>query len=86
MRKRLFADDHIDVAASLSSVAVSCEKLGRHMQALSFHLSALKMRENLYGDCHCDVAASLSSVGVMHSKLGNHEEAQECFCRGLQIH
>ena len=52
------------MAASLNSVGITYDRLGRYEEALEFMLRALRMREVVYeGADHTYVAAMLSNVG-----------------------
>ena len=44
MREKLYSGNHPDIAQSLNSLAVSCERLGDNNKAFEFYKRALEMR------------------------------------------
>ncbi|MGB5633548.1 MAG: tetratricopeptide repeat protein [Waterburya sp.] len=60
MYKRLFPDDHPDVATSLNNLAELYRAQGRYGEAEPLYTEALAMKKRLFPDDHPDVATSLN--------------------------
>ncbi len=97
VRERL-ARDHpaviqhrIDLAGSLSNVAILLKGVGQFAEALKSHESALEIRERLARDYPNDasyqsgLAASLNNIGTLRRATGAPAEALQSFRKALEI-
>ncbi|MGA8165131.1 MAG: tetratricopeptide repeat protein [Waddliaceae bacterium] len=85
IRKKVFGDEHPDVATSLSGIGNCLFRLGRYGEALKQCEEALAIRKKVFGDEHPDVAMSLNGIGNCLSGLGRHGEALKQYEEALAI-
>ncbi len=86
LRKNLYGPEHLDVAASLSSLgAVVCATGGEAPKAEAIHRQVLAMRRKLLGDEHLEVAASLQYLAQALRLQSRYSEAIEAEVAALQI-
>lgn len=76
MRRRLFGDEHPDIAHSFNNLALLYDNQGRYGEAEPLLQEALAMRKRLFGDEHRDVAQSLSNLAVLYDNQGRYGEAE----------
>ena len=62
IRKKIFGEDHADVATSYNNLASVYDMLGEYNQAKELHEKALIMRKKIYGDDHAAVATSYNNL------------------------
>ena len=55
-RKKIFGEDHADVATSYNNLAVVYNSLKEYNQAKELALKALRIRKKIFGEDHADVA------------------------------
>jgi len=79
LRKTLFGETNLWVAASLSDVGYALEELARREESETMQRAALTMRRELLGNDHLDVALSLDRLAdaqFRQSKLTESEAAR----------
>ena len=87
LRGRLFAGDHLDVAAGLRLRGLWHEALGEYDAAEGVLRRALEMRQRLLGPDHPEVAASLINLGELYySSLVDYDRARELYDQALGMH
>ena len=64
IRKKIYGEEHPDVADSYHSLGVDYRGLGQHNQAKECNEKALSIRKKIYGEEHPYVAGSYHSLGV----------------------
>ncbi|MGB5637214.1 MAG: CHAT domain-containing protein [Waterburya sp.] len=74
--KRLYPQDHPDVATSLNNLALLYDSQGRYGEAEPLYTDALAMRKRLFPDDHPDVANSLSNLAELYYSQGRYGEAE----------
>ena len=67
IRKKVYGDDHADVAGSYNNLGNVYRNLGQYIQAKQCHERALKIRRKIYGEEHAKVAASYHNLKLVHS-------------------
>ena len=85
--KKIYGDEHLNVAACSNKIGNFVSDLGKHQEALSYYEQSLAMRKKVYGDEHTNVtvADSLNNIGEVLSKLGKHQEALSYHEQSLAI-
>jgi len=61
IRKKIYGEEHPDVAEGYHSLATDCRTLGQHNQANEYDEKALSIRKKIYGKEHPDVAEGYHS-------------------------
>ena len=59
--KKIFGEDHADVATSYNNLALVYERLGEYNQAKELHEKALTIYEKIFGEDYADVATSYTT-------------------------
>lgn len=87
IRKKIYDEEHPDIASSLYRIGVVYHNLGQTEQALEYALQALKMRQGLYKDKgnHPDIANSLVSIGSIYNESKRPEQALEYHMQALTM-
>lgn len=86
IRRELFGTNHVDVAASLSNLALLHEAMGSFNEALVLHEQALAIRVSCLGPEHELVAETLVNIGLLHKRDRNIEDARAMFERAIEIY
>jgi class 3 adenylate cyclase/tetratricopeptide (TPR) repeat protein len=86
IREKILGPDHLDVATSLTNLAIVCGEQGRQDEALQLFARALAIREKALGPDHNLVANSLSNLAHVYDDLGRTEEAVAFYARALASH
>ena len=60
--KKIFGEDHADVATSYSNLASVFDRLGEYNQGKDLHEKALIIRKKIFGEDHADVATSYNNL------------------------
>jgi len=85
MSKRLFSDDHPDVAQSLNNLAFLYQSQGKLAQAESLCQEALAMSKCLFPDDHPSVATSLNSLAFLYQSQGKLAQAESLCQQALAM-
>ncbi|MDB9521957.1 tetratricopeptide repeat protein [Dolichospermum circinale CS-1225] len=85
MRKRLFTNDHPDVASSLNNLAILYKNQGKYSKAEFLYLEALEMRRRLFTGDHPAVATSLNNLAVLYKNQGKYSEAEFLYLEALAM-
>ncbi|XP_078345581.1 uncharacterized protein LOC144631078 isoform X2 [Oculina patagonica] len=83
--KKLYGEEHGDVAKSYYNLGHVCRRIGQHDQAKEFYEKALNIMIKLYGEEHGYVAASYNNLGVVCSDIGQYDQAKEFDEKALNI-
>ncbi|XP_073247201.1 uncharacterized protein [Porites lutea] len=68
IRKKIFGEDHADIATSYNNLALVCYTLGEHNQAKDLHEKALIIRKKIFGEDHADVATSCDNLALVRCR------------------
>jgi tetratricopeptide (TPR) repeat protein len=85
IRKRLFGEEHLDVAMSLNNLAAIYEAQKRYTKAESLYQQALKIRKSLLGDEHPGVSLTLNNLAYLYYTQGRYSEAEPIYQQVLEI-
>ena len=80
LRKKLFGNEHPDVARSLNNLAEVISAQGRPAEAESLFREALAMKQKLLGNEHPDVPNSLAGLSGALAR-----SAHRALCDGLAL-
>ena len=85
IRKKIFGEDHTDVASSYNNLASVYCTLGKYNQAKELHEKALVIWGKINGEDHVDVARSYNNLASVYSSLGEYNQAKELYEKALVI-
>jgi Flp pilus assembly protein TadD len=85
LREQALGSDHLDVAASLSTLGEIYRAHGRFDDAERVHRRALAIREHRLGAGHPDVATTLNNLAMLHNARAVYAEAESLLKRALGI-
>ncbi len=85
IRKRIYPEDHPDVATSLNSLALLYNNQGRYAEAEPLYNEALAMRKRIYPEDHPDVATSLNNLGVFYQGQRQYPQALDLFTQASVV-
>ena len=83
--EKALGPDHINVAASLSNLALVYQAQGRDAEAEPLCQRALAINEKALGPDHPDVAVSLNNLALVYQARGRYADAEPLFKRSLTI-
>jgi len=85
LKLKIYGEEHVEVAASLHTLAILYDIQGKYQEAESLFRQSLAIKEKILEQNHPDVAKSLNSIAVVSMNQGKYEEAETCFQRSLAI-
>ena len=85
IRKKIFGEDHADVATSYNNLALVYNSLGEYNQAKELYEKALTIRKKIFGEDHADVATSYNNLALVYNSLGEYNQAKELHEKALII-
>jgi eukaryotic-like serine/threonine-protein kinase len=85
LRRGLYGDRHLEVAASMDALATLLQHQGRYDEAEPLFLQALATRQELLGGDHEAVAASMNNLGLLLTLRGDYEAAEPLYRAALTI-
>ena len=85
IRERESGAYDIDVAASLSSLALAWAVKGEDKKAILLFQRALEIRQKAFGTYHQDVARTLHNLALVNEKIANFDEAVRLYERTIEI-
>ncbi|MBN2607899.1 MAG: tetratricopeptide repeat protein [Candidatus Fermentibacteraceae bacterium] len=85
IRRKVFGEEHPDVAASHHNVGDALYEQGEYSEALEHYEKALAIRRGAYGEEHPDVADSLNDMCIINRELGRYSEALAYGRKSLDI-
>jgi tetratricopeptide (TPR) repeat protein len=83
--KKIFGEDHLDVATSLNNLAALHQAQGKYEEAEPLYRSALEMYKRLLGEEHPNVATSLNNLAVSYQSQGKYEGAESLYLAAFEI-
>jgi hypothetical protein len=84
IRKDLYEQDHLEVAASLNNLGWLKKDQGKYTEAESLFLQALEIRRHKLGDHAIVVAQSLQKLGSLKLAQGKYAEAKIYFNQSIE--
>ncbi len=85
LKRKVYGEEHLEVAAGLHTLAVLYDTQGKYQEAESFFRQSLAIKEKIFGQDHPEVARSLNSIAVVNWNQGKYQEAEPLFQRSLSI-
>ena len=85
IRKKIFGEDHVDVATSYDNLAMVYKCLGEFNQAKELHEESLTIRQKIFGEHHADVATSCDNLAMVYYCLAEFNQAKEGHEKALTI-
>ena len=70
IRKKIFGEDHADVATSYNNFALVYDSLGVNNQAKKLYEKALIIYKEIFGEDRADVATSYNNLSLLYDNLG----------------
>mmetsp|Transcript_55 Transcript_55/g.133 ORF Transcript_55/g.133 Transcript_55/m.133 type:complete len:302 (+) Transcript_55:147-1052(+) len=85
MARRVYGEDHPDVANGLMNLADIRHKLGEHREAIKLYNESLSVRERLQGEGRLEKCEVLQKLGIVYDSLGEPEEGVACLERAIAL-
>jgi serine/threonine protein kinase/Tfp pilus assembly protein PilF len=85
LKRKVYGEEHLEVAAGLHTLAVLYDTQGKYQEAESSFRQSLAIKEKIFGPDHPEVAKSLNSIAVVYWNQGKYAEAEPLFQRSLAI-
>ena len=85
IRKKIFDEDHTDIASSYNNLASVYSSLGEYNQAKELHEKALVIWKKINGEDHVDVATGYNNLASVYHSLGKYNQAKELYEKALMI-
>jgi Tfp pilus assembly protein PilF len=85
IQEKALGRDHLDLATSLSGLALLYVNQGRYADAEPLLQRSLAIREKALGRDHPDVATSLNNLAELYRKQGRYADAEPLYKRDLAI-
>jgi len=82
------ADDagkKLELANTMTGIAVDQARRGNHQEALRLHQRALELREEVYGKSHPQIAETLNFLGASYYQLQRYDESEAAFRRAIEV-
>ena len=86
IRKKIFGEDHADVATSYNDLALVYDSLGEYNQAKELHGKAVIIYKRIFGEDHADVATSYNNLALLYNRLGEYNQAKELHEKAVMIY
>ena len=86
IRKKIFGEDHADVATTYNNLALVCDTLGEYNQAKELHEKALIIYKKIFGEDHAAVATSYNNLALVCDTLGEYNQAKGLYEKALTIY
>ena len=83
IKKKIFGEEHADVAASYNNLGTVHQALGQYNEAKDYYEKALIMKKKIFGEEHAEVAASYNNLGNVYQDLTQDNEAKEYYEKAL---
>ena len=77
IRKKIFGENHVDVATCFNNLALVYNNLGEYNQAKELHEKALMIRKKIFGENHANAATSYSNLALVYNSLGEYNQAKK---------
>jgi len=85
LKRKVYGEEHLEVAAGLHTLAVLYDTQGKYQEAESSFRQSLAIKEKIFGPDHPEVAKSINSIAVVCWNQGKYAEAESLFQRSLAI-
>jgi serine/threonine protein kinase/Tfp pilus assembly protein PilF len=85
MRRDLFGNDNLDVAATLENMAILEWNQGNYEAAESHFKESLEIRKRVLGEENLEVATSLNNLGVLYATQGDLKKSEPFIRESLAL-
>ncbi|KAL9958237.1 hypothetical protein ACROYT_G035227 [Oculina patagonica] len=85
IRKKIYGEEHADVAASYNNLGAVYHDLGHYNKAKEYYDKGLFISKKIYGEKNAVVAASYNNLGNVYCDFAQYNEAKENYDKGLFI-
>ncbi|KAM7429374.1 hypothetical protein ABFA07_019768 [Porites harrisoni] len=85
IKKKIFGENHADVAKSYNDLAVVYYSQGEYNQAKELLKKALMIRKKIFGENHDDVTTYCNNLASVYTRLGEYTQAKELHEKALMI-
>jgi len=85
IERRLLPQNHPDIAASLSNLAVQYSSQGHYSKSETLYKEALEIRQKALSEEHPDIALSLNNLAQLYQARGRYDEAEPLMKEALAI-
>ena len=85
IRKKIFGEDHTDVASSYNNLGSVYSSLGEYNQAEELYEKALVIWTKINVEDHVDVATTYDNLASVYWSLGKYNQAKELNIKALMI-
>lgn len=85
VRRRLYPEDHPELAEGINNLAVFCFDLGEHQKAEAYSREALAIRRRLGQGQGIESVKTLNNLASILVERGSYDEAETLYRRGLEI-
>ena len=85
LKRKVYGEEHLEVAANLHTLAVLYDTQGKYPEAESFFRQSLAIKEKILGKDHPNVARSYNSIAIVSMNQGKYDEAESYFEQSLSI-
>ena len=83
--KKVFGEDHANVATSYDYLSLVYNSLGKYNQAKQLQEKALTIRKKIFGEDHANVATSCHNLALVYGSLGEYNQAKQLHEKALTI-
>src|SRR5205085_2538143 len=83
--KRIYGEEHIEVASTLHSLAGLYVNMGDFAKAEPLRVSVLQIRRKVYGPQHPETAMALDQLGQMYCELQEFDRAEKLLLDAVRI-
>ena len=85
IRKKIFGEEHADVATSYNNLGIVYRNLGQYNEAKEHYEKAVIIRKKIFGEEHAAVATTYNNLGIVYQDLGQYNEAKEHYEKAVII-
>ena len=80
IRKKIYGEEHADVAGSYNNLGNVYRNLGEYVQAKQCHVMALKIQQKVYGEGHMKVATSYHNLNIIYRDSSLQSRVKSNIC------
>ena len=85
IRKKIFDENHDNVATCCNNLALVYTRLGEYNQAKELHEKALMITKKIFGENHANVATCCNNLALVYNSLGEYNQTKELHEKALML-
>ncbi|KAF0249275.1 MAG: hypothetical protein FD167_1325 [bacterium] len=85
IRKKIFGDNNLDTAQSISNLAELYHEKGDYSKAEPLLIQALDIYRKILGDNNPDTASSINNLAALYGDKGDYSKAEPLYLQALNI-